>query len=50
MKGIDADKSLASISRNHGVNVQTLYRDRDKDAGVRTPMTTRKFGIPVKVL
>ncbi len=31
---INSGASLASVSRAHGVNVQTLYRWRDKYAGM----------------
>lgn len=34
VKEINDGGSLASISRTHGVNVQTLYRWRDKYAGM----------------
>lgn len=34
VKEIDGGASLASLSRAHGVNVQTLYRWRDKYAGM----------------
>ncbi len=34
VKEINEGGSLASISRTHGVNVQTLYRWRDKYAGM----------------
>lgn len=34
VKEIVGGGSLASISRSHGVNVQTLYRWRDKYAGM----------------
>ena len=34
VKEINEGGSLASISRSHGVNVQTLYRWRDRYAGM----------------
>ena len=50
VKEINEGGSLASISRTPGVNMETLYRWHDKYGGMTTPMTARKFGIPVKVL
>ncbi len=34
LKEIDSGSSIASVSRKHGVNVQTIYRWREKYAGM----------------
>lgn len=34
LKEIDSGASIASVSRLHGVNVQTLYRWRERYAGM----------------